>query len=153
MSHKRNAVVILLVLFVFSMSSVAFCQEDGPSKTVRSFYQCVQKGDLDSIMLIMTENIVTQISKAKELEGIGQDLGSAVMLAGMVNQKQAKVTFKNLTLNPLSVADKAATVQATYQATVTVNGKSETQNGKDIIYLKPVKGYWMIYKLVDKAKN
>jgi ketosteroid isomerase-like protein len=154
---KKFTVAILVLVLVSFLTTSGFCEGTSAEefmeknmevqKQVKAFYDYMQKGDVDSILTIISDDILKQISESKAPEGIGHDLGLAVAITNAIKEKILSVKILNLQLNSAEQKNGVMAVTSTYTVEITDNGKVSTEEAKDTILLKKENDKWAIFDL------
>ncbi|MCE1247697.1 MAG: nuclear transport factor 2 family protein [Firmicutes bacterium] len=143
---KKITVTVLVLLFVVCFTAGAYCNE-GAEQQVKTFYSYMQKGDVENMLSILSDDILKQISESKEPKGIGHDLGLAVAVTGAIKEKVLSVKINELKMTSEDRDNGVVAVTTTYKVVITRDGKVETEESKDTFLLKEENDKWVIFDL------
>ncbi|MCE1245467.1 MAG: hypothetical protein LWY06_02355 [Firmicutes bacterium] len=159
---KKLFAVVLALFFIFTVAKAGFCEaEVSPEfkacfdkqaeaqKTARAFYKCLQAGDLDNIMNIVSVDILKKFADSNSPEGIGHNLGLALVMTSAVKDKSVSLSFGKIQMSSAEKCNGVVEVTATYSAKVTSDGKTSTEDSRDKLLLKKEEGKWVIFDFIQ----
>ncbi|MCE1247996.1 MAG: hypothetical protein LWY06_15235 [Firmicutes bacterium] len=122
-----------------------------------ALYDNVSKGDVEKLTgEVIKKEIVEKIKTAKSPNEAG-DIGSVVLVAGLVKEKRAEVAFKDIkvTVNKVDGDKAEVKVEAKGAFKMTVDGKEKTSEDtiEDTLTLEKVDGKWKVVDVKGKKST
>jgi uncharacterized OsmC-like protein len=120
-------------------------------------YDHVSKGDVEKLTgELLKKEMAEKVKTAKGPEELGE-LGSVLLVAGMVKEKKAVVGFKDLKVKVTKLEGDKAEVKVEGGAALkmTVDGKEQVSDEtvNDTIQLEKEEGKWKIVSVVGEKKT
>jgi len=120
----------------------------GIVKSVTVFYNTIEKGDMQGFMGFIPQALGDEMFSKNSYEGVGDSLGTAMMMCYSVNKGESKITYKDLKAEVISFTENSARVNMTYTIEMNLKGTAKPPFSQvDILELKKEQNKWLVEKL------
>jgi hypothetical protein len=152
MLMKKLLTAMILVSFIIMAAGNAFAADD-PMDTVKTFYDYMQKGNIQNMKELVAESIIKQIAEGTDIKTIGEHLGMYLFVTAAVKEGKGTITVSNQTFKLEEKKDDSAVISTSYDVKTTIEDKTFEEKGNDKITLIKENGKWVISKLSDLTRK
>ncbi|MCE1245790.1 MAG: hypothetical protein LWY06_04005 [Firmicutes bacterium] len=154
---KKVIMAVVLLMLVFLPAGGVFAQEKAaastPESVVKTFYTCLQNGDIMSIKPLVSESIIKQVTDNADPKTIGGHLGVYLLVTAAIKEGKLTLEMTDQNFKIEESTEKSVTIVTTYNAKVTMDGKTESDKGSDKVKLVKENDKWVILELQDLTRK
>lgn len=145
--------VLSLLVFLLALTALVqtgFCKDDAQT-TIKFFYNCVQKGDIEGLSTIVPKEVFDKMTQGKDLAEDTTDFEVTIWVTKKINEGKFKFEVSDLKLTEEKNSGSVAVINAKYKAVTELveENDKETTEGDDTFTLKKIEGIWIIVDMID----